>query len=69
MTARIGDQMAGIEQREKRTVEEAIEFATAGVRLSGGTVTEADQAAARRVLNGTSTAEEELAEYLRELQD
>ncbi|MFD4268178.1 hypothetical protein [Rhodococcus sp. NPDC058481] len=59
--------MTGIEERERRTVEEAIEFATAGVRLSGGTVTEADKSAARRVLIGTSTAQEELADYLREL--
>lgn len=50
-----------------RSVDEAIQFATAGVRLAGGTVTEATKAAARRVANGTSTAEEELAALRRDL--
>lgn len=50
-----------------RSVKEAIQFAAAGVRLSGGTVTEADKAAARRVANGTSAVDEELAAFRREL--
>lgn len=54
-------------QASVRSVEEAIQFATAGVRLAGGTVTEADKAASRRVANGTSTVEEELAAFRREL--
>ncbi|GAB2643534.1 hypothetical protein ABI214_12645 [Prescottella soli] len=54
-------------QAPVRSVEEAIQFATAGVRLAGGTVTEATKAASRRVANGTSTVEEELAAFRREL--
>ncbi|MGF7123316.1 hypothetical protein C8K36_108238 [Rhodococcus sp. OK519] len=56
-----------LKQTPACSVEEAIQFATAGVRLAGGTVTEANKAAARRVLNGTSTAEEELAALRRKL--
>ncbi|GAB2643502.1 hypothetical protein ABI214_12665 [Prescottella soli] len=56
-----------LKQAPACSVEEAIQFATAGIRLAGGTVTEANKAAARRVLNGTSTAEEELAAFRREL--
>ncbi|NMM91299.1 hypothetical protein B2J88_44545 [Rhodococcus sp. SRB_17] len=51
-----------------RGIEESVQFATAGVRLAGGTVTEADKAAARRVLTGVSTAEQELAAFRRELE-
>ncbi|MDI9914078.1 hypothetical protein [Rhodococcus sp. IEGM 1379] len=50
-----------------RGVEESVQFATAGVRLAGGTVTEADKAATRRVLTGVSTAEQELAASRQEL--
>lgn len=50
-----------------RSVEEVIQFATAGVRLAGGAVTEATKAASRRVANGTSTVEEELAALRRKL--
>ncbi|NMM85655.1 hypothetical protein B2J88_14970 [Rhodococcus sp. SRB_17] len=50
-----------------RGVEESVQFATAGVRLAGGTVTEADKAATRRVLTGVSTAEQELAAFRQEL--
>lgn len=49
-----------------RSVEESVQFATAGVRLAGGTVTEADKAATRRVLSGVSTAEQELAAFRQE---
>ncbi|MDI9916828.1 hypothetical protein [Rhodococcus sp. IEGM 1379] len=51
-----------------RGVEESIQFATAGVRLAGGTVTEADKAATRRVLTGVSTAEQELTAFRQELE-
>ncbi|MCQ4119589.1 antitoxin VbhA family protein [Rhodococcus tibetensis] len=50
-----------------RSIEDSIQFATAGVRLAGGTVTEEDKAACRRVLNGETTAEEELAALRKEL--
>jgi hypothetical protein len=45
-----------------------VQFATAGVRLAGGTVTEADKAATLRVLTGVSTAEQELAAFRQELE-
>ncbi|MBY6382361.1 hypothetical protein HG717_00210 [Rhodococcus erythropolis] len=51
-----------------RGIEESVQFATGVVRLAGGTVTEADEAAARRVLTGVSTAEQELAAFRRELE-
>ncbi|MDV7246213.1 MULTISPECIES: antitoxin VbhA family protein [Rhodococcus] len=52
---------------ETRSIESSIQFATAGVRLAGGTVTEEDEAAARRVLCGETTVEEELAALRTEL--
>jgi hypothetical protein len=51
-----------------RGVEESVRFAAAGVRLAGGTVTEADKAAARRVARGVSTPDEELAAFREELE-
>lgn len=51
-----------------RGVEESVQFAVAGVRLAGGTVTEADKAAARRVARGVSTTEQELAALRQELE-
>jgi hypothetical protein len=56
-------------RRPECGVDDSVQFATAGVRLAGGAVTEGDQDAARRVLRGESTAEEELAAFLRELED
>jgi hypothetical protein len=51
-----------------RSAEESVQFATGVVRLAGGTVTEADKAAARRVARGVSTPEQELAAFRQELE-
>lgn len=50
-----------------RSSEESVQFATAGVRLAGGTVTEENEAATRRVLTGEKTAEQELSALRRTL--
>lgn len=51
-----------------RGIEESVRFATGVARLAGGTVTKADEAAARRVLTGVSTTEQELEAFRRELE-
>lgn len=51
-----------------RSVEESVQFATGVVRLAGGTVTETDKGAARRVARGVSAPEHELAAFRQELE-
>ncbi|MCT6735427.1 antitoxin VbhA family protein [Rhodococcus qingshengii] len=55
------------EHPASRTPEDSVVFATGVVRLAGGTVTDDDLAAGRRVASGETTVDDEISAYRAEL--